>query len=263
MLIFLKLGGSIITHKNRPHTARYRLLNQLSAEIVQARQQIPDLQLVIGHGSGSFGHVAGKKYNTRQGVHTPEQWLGFAEVWKQARDLNQIVVEALSKANLPLIAFPPSASVISSNGKVLTWDVAPIQSALQAGLVPLINGDTIIDHELGGTILSTEELFVYLASHLHPQRLLLAGLEEGVWKDFPHRQKIIPVITPAIFDQMTSSLKGSAAVDVTGGMYEKVASMIQLVTQETNLQVSIFSGLIPGKLYQALSGNFPGTLIQN
>jgi isopentenyl phosphate kinase len=263
MLIFLKLGGSIITYKNRPHIARLKVLTQLAQEIARAKQQQPEMQLVIGHGSGSFGHVAGKKHATRQGVQSAQQWLGFVEVWKEARDLNQIVVETLYKAGLPVMAFPPSASVISNNGIVQSWDIRPIQAALQARLMPIINGDTIIDQGLGGTILSTEELFAHLALHLHPQRLLLAGLEEGVWLDFPKREEIISPITPAVFNQMTSSIKASAAVDVTGGMYEKVASMVQLVKQHPDLQVSIFSGLIPDTLFHALTGTPPGTLIRS
>lgn len=261
MLIFLKLGGSLITHKQRPHTVRRQLLAQLADEIALARQQKPDLRMVIGHGSGSFGHVAGKKYNTRQGVSTPEQWIGFAEVWKQARDLNQIVVEALKMAGLPIIAFPPSAGVIAHNGQVATWDINPIQSALQANLIPLINGDVIFDQIRGGTILSTEELFEFLVPCLHPDRLLLAGFEKGVWQDFPSRQQIIEQMTPALFNQMISSIKGSAATDVTGGMVEKVTKMILLLKQQPNLQISIFSGLNPETLFQALMGETPGTLI--
>ena len=35
--------------------------------------------LVIGHGSGSFGHYMASKYGTRKGVDGPDQWAGFAK----------------------------------------------------------------------------------------------------------------------------------------------------------------------------------------
>ena len=35
--------------------------------------------LIIGHGSGSFGHYMASKYGTRRGVNGPEQWMGFAK----------------------------------------------------------------------------------------------------------------------------------------------------------------------------------------
>ncbi len=191
MLYFIKLGGSLITNKNKPHTARTRVIARLAAEMAEARRVDPDLQMVVGHGSGSFGHVAGNKYHTRQGVHTPAEWLGFSEVWQAARALNQIVAEALYKAGLPVIAFPPSAALLAQNGQVTRWDIQPIRAALSAGLVPLVNGDVAFDTLLGGTILSTEDLFVYLARLLRPQRILLAGLEKGVWADYPVCSQLI------------------------------------------------------------------------
>ncbi len=65
MLTFLKLGGSLITDKDSPHTARPEILRRLADEIVAARQSNPAMQLLIGHGSGSFGHMPAKKYGTR------------------------------------------------------------------------------------------------------------------------------------------------------------------------------------------------------
>ena len=106
MLYFLKLGGSLITDKNQALQPRRDVLERLSREIAEAYRVNPDLRLIIGHGSGSFGHVAGQKYSTRQGVHSKEDWQGFVEVWKDARVFNQIVVEALLEAGLPVIAFP-------------------------------------------------------------------------------------------------------------------------------------------------------------
>ena len=61
MLTFLKLGGSLITDKDSPHTARPEILRRLAEEIAAARQHNPAMQLIIGHGSGSFGHMPAKK----------------------------------------------------------------------------------------------------------------------------------------------------------------------------------------------------------
>ncbi len=258
MLYLLKLGGSLITDKNQAHTARPDVLARLSAQIADAMRDNPGLRLVIGHGSGSFGHVAGKRNGTRQGVETRRQWLGFVEVWKEARTLNQIVVEALESAGLPVIAFPPSAGVIAENGRVASWDLAPLQAALDAGLLPLINGDTIFDRAMGGTILSTEELFFYLARHLDADRILLAGIEAGVWKDYPARAELIRTISPRNMDSITRSLGDSSATDVTGGMAAKVQEMLRLVKDNPGLEVLIFSG---EEIAQALRGETPGTRI--
>jgi isopentenyl phosphate kinase len=167
-LQFLKLGGSLVTDKSRPHTPRPEVLERLAQEIAAARQSNPALLLLLGHGSGSFGHVPAKKYGTRNGVQTPEGWLGFAEVWQEAVALNRLVIDALIATGLPAISFPPSASAIAEDGRVYSWDLAPLQAALQARLLPVVYGDTVFDRLRGGTILSTEDLFDYLAVQLHP-----------------------------------------------------------------------------------------------
>ena len=257
----MKLGGSLITDKNRPHTLRPEALTRLAGEIAEARRQLPGLNLLLGHGSGSFGHVPGKKYGTRLGVRTPEEWMGFVEVWREARALNQLVMEALLGAGLPAVAFPPSASVIASGGQVAEWNLDPIRSALHNQLVPVVLGDVIFDRERGGTILSTEDLFFYLAGCLKPERILLAGVEEGVWQDYPACQELIPRITPGSYPRIAAALQGSAGVDVTGGMRTKVERMLSLATDIPGLEIAVFSGEKPGLVKAAILGARPGTRI--
>jgi isopentenyl phosphate kinase len=261
-LYFLKLGGSLITDKQSAFTPRRDVLARLAREIASACAQDPDLRLILGHGSGSFGHVPAKKYATRQGVVTPEQWKGFAEVWKEARALNQIVMDSFVEAGLPVIAFPPSASATTQDGQVENWPLTPITSALQAGLIPVVNGDVVFDRNWGGTILSTEDLFFYLAHPLRPDRILLAGLEDGVWEDFPACTRRIDSITTANYATVLPYLKGSAGVDVTGGMVQKVTRMLELTRQIPHLEALIFSGQKPGLVQQALLGALPGTVIR-
>lgn len=260
---FLKLGGSLITDKNRPRTARSETLARLSGEVASAVQHNPGLRLVLGHGSGSFGHVTANRHGTRQGVRTSQEWLGFAEVWRDAAALNHIVLAALHAAGLPAISFPPSASVTSQDGVVAAWDLRPLRSALRAGLLPVIFGDVVFDTVRGGTILSTEDLFDHLARQLHPGRLLLAGIEPGVWADFPACTRLVPEITPDNVDEIARALGGSAATDVTGGMASKVWEMLELVQAIPSLEVLIFSGEEPGLVRAALEGNPVGTVIRS
>jgi isopentenyl phosphate kinase len=260
-LQFLKLGGSLITDKDLPRTARLDVLDRLAGEIREAIHQKPELRLVVGHGSGSFGHVSGRRYGTRQGVSTPAQWLGFVEVWRDAAALDRLVVEALQGGGLPAIAMPPSASVLAQDGKVARWDLSVLSAALEHGLLPVVHGDVVFDTIRGGTILSTEDLFAYLARVMQPQRLLLAGREPGVWADYPSCTRLVNQITPSSLPQLAASLFGSASTDVTGGMASKVEEMLALVSDVSGMEVLIFSGEIPGMVEQALLGSYPGTRI--
>jgi len=262
-LIFLKLGGSLITDKLTPRTAREDLIASISREIAQALEDNPSIQIVLGHGSGSFGHYSGKKHGTREGVSDLEGWKGFAEVWHDAATLNQLVMDGLRKANLPAVAFPPSASVFSIAGKITSWDLAPIQSALDNQLLPVIYGDVVFDTLIGGTILSTEDLFIHLAHFIKPAKILLAGLDQGVWEDYPDCTKLIQTITPDIYPDLMARISSSDAPDVTGGMKSKVEQMLQLVSQIQDLKILIFSGNEPGNIIKALQGINEGTMLQS
>jgi isopentenyl phosphate kinase len=261
-LIFLKLGGSLITDKTRPYTPRPDKLDFLVKEIASALKENKDLQLVLGHGSGSFGHAAASGYKTHLGVSGPAAWDGFAEVWYQASALNRIVVEVLHRAGLPAITLSPAASITAHDGNVAKWDHYPIQAALLNGLLPVIHGDVAFDEVRGGTILSTEDLFTSLASKLSPpQRILLAGLEVGVWADFPDKKHLLTEITPGSFTQHASALGAAAGTDVTGGMLSKVTGMLSLIERIPDLEVLIFSGEQAGNLTEALRGGHPGTFL--
>ena len=266
-LHFLKLGGSLITDKNVPHTLRPEVLKRLAAEIASAREKNPNLKFVLGHGSGSFGHVVGKKYGTRMGVSTPQEWRGFVEVWWEAITLNRYVMDALHTAGLPVVSLPPVGSVIAQDGQVAAWDLSPLSHALRAGLLPVVFGDVVFDLRRGGTILSTEDLFTHLARHLpeasglSPGRVLLAGIEAGVWADFPACTRLIDTITPANYPVLSVSVGDSRAADVTGGMASKVQHSLGLAQEIPGLEVWIFSGETPGTIEKALLGQRLGTVI--
>jgi isopentenyl phosphate kinase len=279
-ITLLKLGGSLITDKTLPYTPRLDVLARLSAEIADARRADPELALVLGHGSGSFGHTAAKKHGTREGLLPPPvlrtsppisegngggqgggYWQGFAEVWWQASMLNRYVMQSLTEAGILSLALAPVSAVIASDGRVARWDLAPLKRALAAGLIPVVYGDVIFDEVRGGTILSTEDLFEHLAVELQPGRILLAGLEEAVWDDFPAKTRRIERITPALFETLRAKLGGSHGADVTGGMESKVRQMLELAQRVPGLQAHIFSGEIPGNLVRALGGETLGTRI--
>lgn len=260
-IIFLKLGGSLITDKDTPYTPRIDKLNELALEIKTALDSNPGLLLILGHGSGSFGHTAAKKHGTRNGVQTNEQWHGFAEVKFQAAELTRHVIESLMNAGLPAISIHPSSSMVSDNRKVIHHNIVVLRKALDVHLLPVVHGDVAFDESLGGTILSTEDVFAFLAEQFSPTRILLAGIEAGVWADFPARTKLVKQIQLSDYEKMRAGIVGSASTDVTGGMKAKVEEMLELVRKNKGLSVQIFSAEEKGFLTRALNGENVGTLL--
>ena len=104
MLVFLKLGGSLITDKRVENSFRESVAARVAAEVAAALRQDESLQLLIGHGSGSFGHVVAKRYQTMQGVHTADEWRGFARVATVAAELNTLMAKTLHAAKCSRLA---------------------------------------------------------------------------------------------------------------------------------------------------------------
>jgi len=248
-IIFLKLGGSLITDKTKVERVRHDVLLRLVDEIAQARHENPALRLVLGQGSGSFGHVAAARHGTRQGVWDAAGWRGFAEVSDAAARLNRMVLTELMLAGIPAVSLSPSASVRCEDGRIQSIATYPVQAALEAGLVPVVYGDVAFDSVRGGTIVSTEEVMMALVGEIRPSWLLLAGETTGV---YDLEEQVIPLINRANYAEIEAALGGSRGTDVTGGMASKVQSMLDLVEQFPQMSIRIFSGLEPGNLAHTL-----------
>ena len=261
MLIFLKLGGSLVTDKARAQTARPQTLKRLANEVASALANRPNLRILIGHGAGSFGHIQAHKHGTRAGVHTPAGWRGFCEVASTTALLNRLVFDILVEAGIPIFNTQPSASAICHDAKLTDMASKPIQAALNYGLVPLIHGDVAFDTVRGGTVISTEAIFRYLAAQLCPQTILIAGLQRGVLRNPPHGD-LIPEITPHNVPDLHTFLGQSDDPDVTGGMENKVREMLTISEDQPDIRTLVFSGETPGAVHKALIGEtIPATLI--
>lgn len=260
MVTLVKLGGSLITDKTTPRSYRDSVVSQLAQELKQFYATLNGEGLIIGHGSGSFGHVIAKQHKTIEGVKTSTEWVGFAEVGNTASELNHLVMQTLMKHQLPIWRIQPSASVVAQSGEIVSMAMEPIAHAVEHQLIPLVYGDVAIDLQLGGTIISTETLFFYLAKHLPVSRIILMGEVDGVLDE---NGDVIPEITLGNYAKISDLLGGSRGTDVTGGMRTKVEGMLQLARQCPKLQIHIINGKVPNTLLQ-LANNIPvGTLIHH
>ena len=254
-LVFVKLGGSIITDKLRPATPRTEAIGRLAQEIRDARNARPELRLLLGHGSGSFGHIVGQKHGVRQGIAEGASWQGYAETAAAAGRLNRIAADILLQRGVPVVSIQPSASARCQDGKLVSMAAYAVCEALRHGLVPLVYGDVSFDEARGCTIISTEQVLAYLARALQPARIVLVGEVDGVYDRDPlvdPGATQIPFITPCTFSHFEALLGGSHGVDVTGGMLSKVQEMVSLVAQGSVQRVHLISGKRVGALARVL-----------
>lgn len=257
-LILLKLGGSIITDKTQPLTARTEVIERLATEIKNALDDRgPDLQLIIGHGAGSYGHSLAKQYQLDKGAVQADSWLGFAEVAGAVATLNQIVMTALRAVGVPAIRFQPSASTRTRGKQLMYFETHPLKEVLKHGLVPVVYGDVSVDANQGMSIVSTEVLFDNLARELTPSKIAMCGQVEGVFEADPHDDpsaELIEEIDNSNWPEVEQLLSGSHAPDVTGGMFTKVRDMYRLTIAMPPMQAYIFSGEEPGNVETLLKG---------
>jgi isopentenyl phosphate kinase len=251
----VKLGGSVITEKGRPFVARLEVIRRLALELQAGLEARPKLRVLVGHGSGSFGHVVAHKYGVRGGIAADGDWRGLAETGAAAARLNRLVTDLFLEAGIPVWSAQPSASARCAGGQLVSLAVQPIGSALEHGLVPMIYGDVAFDDQQGCTIVSTEELFAFLAQKLPVHRMVMVGEVDGVYdRDpmvHPHAAHI-PRITPDSFARLDAQLGNSHATDVTGGMLSKVQAMVALVSSGCVRRVHLISGRRKGALTHVL-----------
>lgn len=279
--VFLKLGGALVTEKAGREAVRVAVLARLAAEIA-AWPGARSGRLVLAHGSGSFGHVAARETGF---VEHPDDPLAFARVAAAARRLSVPVVDALIAAGLPAVGVPGGLVATCEGGRVTAVRADVVADLLEIGLLPVLYGDAAPDRVRGGAIASTELLLVALAEPLGASRIVLATDVDGVFTADPHgtttadphgtstadppgtsTAQRLAVITPADAERIAGHLGGArgGAMDVTGGMASKVASMLALVARRPGLEVRIVSGLRPGAVAAALAGDAAagGTVIR-
>lgn len=260
-LVLVKLGGSIITNKKKAFSTRKKVISDLAGEIKSALKEYKG-DLIIGHGSGSFGHSVAAKYQTQLGIVNKKSLEGFPLVSYAAREINRIVVEIFLKEGLKAVSFSPLSFIYAKNEEELESLSRHIQKSLEIGLLPVIYGDVIMDEEKGFCIYSGEKSLNLLAGKLYENykkvRIVYCGETQGVYDG---KGKTIERITPESFVKVKKAILGSKEVDVTGGMLHKVLESLE-IAEKLNLETVIINGLIKGSLKKGILGEkTSGTVI--
>jgi isopentenyl phosphate kinase len=251
-IVLVKIGGSLITDKNKPYTVRKKALNIIGDEVKKASTM--GKILIIGHGAGSFAHVPAKKYQTHQGIINNDSYRGIAEVADVAAQLNRIVVKILLEKGVNAVSVSPLSSMTASNHQLDQIFTKPIEQLLSHGLLPVVYGDQILDTEIGCTIFSTEKVLAYLGLSLKEkgyqvEQIIQCGQTNGVYDADGHT---IQEINPQNFKDYKQALGGSGGVDVTGGMLHKVEETLALA--EKGIPGLIIDGIVHGTLSDAIAG---------
>lgn len=256
-LILIKLGGSLITDKTRPSSPRTEVMQRLAGQMARLDRSAGP-SLIVGHGSGSFGHPTAKAHGIHRGVDDPEQHLGVGLTQRSAASLHALVLQSLLDAEVPAFSLAPSSFSVAAGGKTDVLWPEPLLLALELGLVPVVYGDVVLDRDWGASICSTEALFMALVPALASRgrfvrSVVWLGETEGV---LDADGNVIPEIDCDDLSTLAAQIEGASGVDVTGGMRLRLQSAEALA----RLGVSswIGSGLEDEALLRGVSGEVVG-----
>lgn len=252
-LTILKVGGSVITDKQKSSTARPEQIARIASELKDGASS----RLVLIHGAGSFGHHQAKEFDLKSGLNQ-RSIQGIWPTHEAVCTLNDMIVTELYKNGVYAAPVHPLSFCTLKSGRIEHMCINPIEQMLASGIVPVLHGDVVMDSARGIDILSGDQLVVHLAKALNPDRVGIGTNVDGVYaKDF----KIIREISPANLDSVREALAGSGGVDVTGGMYGKIIELIDLAT--SGIQSRVFNAEKPGNVVRFLQDKqSEGTLIR-
>jgi isopentenyl phosphate kinase len=245
-MILIKLGGSIITNKEKPLSPRKKTIENIAKYLKKVNESI-----IIVHGGGSFGHYWSVKYD----MHTkPMKYnaYGVAIVKNSMIELNKIILDAFLKNKLNPYCLPPTDFM--SGNKPIIKKIKEIEKIANSGLIPITFGDALWYGQKKTYILSGDKIMTYLSKILKPRLVVFALNEEGLYQDLKSKKLI-------------RELKGENPIisknnmDVTGGMTRKV----QEATKISKMGINVFfvNGNKPERIVKAVKNRkFEGTVFR-
>lgn len=253
-LTLIKLGGSLITDKNKPFVEKRSAISRLAKEIKSAQERSGEL-ILVGHGGGSYPHVPAKKFRTAEGIINDSSYEGISKVQDAASRLNRIVVEMFIKNKLNAVSLPPSAFMVSDGGKPKKGFIDPFLHLLKHKMLPVTYGDISFDEKMGVCIASTEKVLGFLAKRLAEAnkitKIIYCGITNGVYDE---KGTTIPTINSSNFKDVKKKIGGSVGIDVTGGMIHKVEEGLRLA-KDLNVSILIINGAKKDNLKKAVLGS--------
>lgn len=258
-LIILKIGGSIITYKEKTiPKVNFKNLKMIVNQLVGMKKK-----LILIHGAGSFGHQIVKRTGIHKGIKNKQNLVDFSETQRLQNQLNCIVTKELIKKGLPAFPTQPSSSAVMKKGKLVRMDTDVIKGLLKLNMIPVLYGVPAYDTDQGCSILSGDEIAPYLAQKLKAKKIIMASDTDGIFTSDPKKDKNakqIKEINKKNIKDVEKMIGSALSVDVTGGMLNKVLKIIGTVKKGVPAQ--IISGLKKDNIKKALLGKRVGTIIK-
>lgn len=257
-LTVIKLGGSLLTDKSKPYTARMSTIASAARELRVCIEEGLIESLIIVNGVGSFGHPPVLEYKLFKGFTGPEQLIPLSKTQGIVNEFRLIITREFQEAGLPVNLLHPSSMVVAEKMRISKTSFEPLKGWMTLGMIPILGGDLLYDTAMGFSVGSGDELAIALARSLGAKRLIFAMDESGIFNDNPKKNpgaKLLREININNIDSVIEGLKQVGKVDASGAMKGKLSS-IGIVRDliEKGLETTLISMMKYGNLKALLKG---------
>jgi len=258
--IVIKLGGGLITKKNKIKTLNKYAINKVCESIKILIEE--NYKIIIVHGAGSYGHILSKEMRISEGVRQEvyeKQIKAIKQIRENMRELNDEVIDSLERVNIDSMGFPPSIWA-KNTGKKFTGDIEIFNKNI-GEIIPICYGDVVQrDDEKEFGILSGDDLMYRLSIEIPEVNytIFLLGDVDGVMDKPPDNLDANLISTWKKYDSIRTS--HNSEVDVTGGMDLKLMRASEIANKIDN--VWFLNGNNPERILQLVrTGTTIGTKI--
>ena len=246
-MILIKLGGSIITDKTQYRVFNGNVVRRLCKEIKDSGEEV-----MVVHGAGSFGHIVAKEYSLQNGFSDKKQIQAVAKVQSDVRELNLLIINELLNAGIPAVSMPPGSCFIMDKGKLRIEYPDVLQSATKLGLMPVMFGDVVLDRSKGFGICGGDQIMEVLCRFYDPKKVVFVSDIDGLYDKDPKKYQDAILLKEVTSEMLKKVSAESTVDDVTGGVKEKIESMLRMTTPKR--ECILINGSVDGRLYSVLKG---------
>ncbi len=218
-LVLVKLGGSVITNKDKPLSPNPRNIRNIGKQLARALEEDKMLRLVLIHGGGSFGHFYARKFGLGTKITESASPEGLAYTSMAMIELHSILLKELCSAGvycdtiLPIELF----SMIDKPILITESGRRRIDSVFDNGLIPITFGYVNLEGKYS-YIISGDRISLALVHAFSITKTIFVMDVDGVFLSSELKGPIVGELTRENF-----SVRGSVKkFDVTGGIKSKI-----------------------------------------